>query len=67
VAFRSPKRHHIQVIAQQGRLARQRITGYNLRDHAELAMQRYSRIFANTMKARAAAAENRSMGHVYLH
>ncbi len=32
--------HHIEGIAQQGRLAWQRITGYNLRNHAELAMQR---------------------------
>ena len=45
--------HHIQVIAQQGRLAWQKITGYNLRNYAELAMQRYKRIFGNTMKARA--------------
>jgi hypothetical protein len=45
--------HHIEVIAKQGRLAWQRITGYNLRNYAELAMQRYKRIFGNTMKARA--------------
>jgi hypothetical protein len=45
--------HHIEVIAQHGRLAWQRITGYNLRNYAELAMQRYKRIFGNTMKARA--------------
>jgi hypothetical protein len=45
--------HHIEAIAQQGRLAWQRITGYNLRNYAELAMQRYKRIFGNTMKARA--------------
>jgi hypothetical protein len=53
--------HHIEVIAQHGRLAWQRITGYNLRNYAELAMQRYKRIFGNTMKARAATAENRGM------
>jgi hypothetical protein len=39
----------------------QRITGYNLRNHAELAMQRYKRIFGNTMKARVATAETRGM------
>jgi len=44
---------HIQVIAQQGRLAWQKITGYNLRNYAELAAQRYKRIFGNTIKARA--------------
>jgi len=27
--------------------------GYNLRNHVELVMQRYKRIFGNTMKARA--------------
>ena len=53
--------HHIEVIAQHGRLAWQRITGYNLRNHAELAMQRYKRIFGNTMKARVATAETRGM------
>jgi len=45
--------HHIKVIAQQGRLAWQKINGYNLRNYVELAMQRYKRIFGNTMKARA--------------
>jgi hypothetical protein len=45
--------HYIECIAQQRRLAWQRITGYNLRNYAELAMQRYKRIFGNTMKARA--------------
>jgi Transposase DDE domain len=49
----TPRDHHIQVIAQHGRLAWQRITGYNRRNYAELAMQRYKRIFGNTMKARA--------------
>ncbi|CAN7550796.1 hypothetical protein [Caballeronia sp. LjRoot31] len=45
--------HHIEAIALQGRLAWQKITGYNLRNYAELAIQRYKRIFGNTMKARA--------------
>jgi len=49
--------HHIQTNAQQRRLAWQRITGYNLRNYAELAMQRYKRIFGNTMKARALAQQ----------
>jgi len=43
----------IQTIAEQGRIAWQRKTGYNLRSYVELAMQRYKRIFGNTMKARA--------------
>jgi hypothetical protein len=32
---------HIQTIAEQGRIAWQRKTGYNLRSYVELAMQRY--------------------------
>ena len=47
------RNQHIQTIAQQGRIAWQQKTGYNLRNHVELAMQRYKRIFGNTMKARA--------------
>ena len=52
-AGNTQREHHIQVIAQQGRLAWQRITGYSLRNYAELAMQRYKRIFGNTMRVRA--------------
>lgn len=48
---------HIEAIAQKGRAAWQRITGYNFRSHVELAMQRYKRIFGNTMKARALARQ----------
>ena len=43
---------HIQTIEQQGRLAWQRETGYNLRSLVELSIQRYKRIFGNIMKAR---------------
>jgi hypothetical protein len=60
-AGNTQREHHIQVIAQQGRLAWQRITGYSLRNYAELAMQRYKRIFGNTTKARAATANDRGM------
>ncbi|MGZ3235950.1 MAG: IS5 family transposase [Burkholderiaceae bacterium] len=44
---------HIQSIAQLGRIAWQKITSYNLLNYVELAVQRYKRIFGNTMKARA--------------
>ncbi len=43
---------HIQMIAAHGRIGWQRKVGYNLRNYAELAMQRFKRIFGNTMKAR---------------
>jgi hypothetical protein len=48
----SQRDNHIQVIDQYGRIAWQKMTGYGLRNYAELAMQRYKRIFGNTMKAR---------------
>ena len=48
---------HIETIAQKGRVARQRITGYHFRSYVELAMQRYKRIFGNTMKVRALARQ----------
>lgn len=49
----SQRDHHIQTIALEGRIAWQRKTGYNLRSHVELAMQRYKRIVGYIMKARA--------------
>lgn len=43
---------HLQTIEQQGHMAWQRETGYNLRSLVELSIQRYKRIFGNIMKAR---------------
>ena len=48
----SQRDNHIRVIDQNGRTAWQKKTGYGLRNYAELAVQRYKRIFVNTMKAR---------------
>ena len=48
---------HIGTIAQKGRATWQRTSGYNFRSYVELAMQRYKRIFGNTMKARALARQ----------
>ncbi|WP_347988512.1 IS5 family transposase [Methylomonas sp. AM2-LC] len=48
----SQRDNHIKVIDQYGRIAWQKKTGYGLRNYVELAMQRYKRIFGNTMKAR---------------
>ncbi len=44
---------HIRVIHQHGRIAWQKKTEYGLRNYAELAVQRYKRIFGKAMKARA--------------
>lgn len=53
---------HIQTIANQGRMAWQKITGYSLRNYVELAVQRYKRIFGNTMKARALPQQKAEAG-----
>jgi hypothetical protein len=44
---------NIQAIKQHERIAWQQKTGYGQRNFVELAMQRYKRIFGNTVKARA--------------
>ena len=49
----TPRDQHSHTIEQQGRIAWQRQTGYNLRSYIKLAIQRYKRIFGNAMKARA--------------
>jgi len=53
---------HIQIIANLGRMAWQKITGYNMRNYVELAVQRYKRIFGNTMKARALLQQKTEAG-----
>ena len=50
---RTQRDRHIETLVRQGRIAWQRITGYNLRNYVELAMQRYKRIVGNALKARA--------------
>ena len=42
---------HIRDIKEHGRIAWQKMTGYGLRAYVELTIQRYRRIFGNTMKA----------------
>ena len=58
----SQRDRHIQTIAQEGRIAWQRKTGYNLRSQVELAMQRYKHIFGNLMKARARPEQKTEAG-----
>lgn len=48
----SQRDNHILDIEELGRIAWQNKTAYGLRNYVELAMQRYKRIFGNTMKAR---------------
>lgn len=54
----SQRDNHIRVIDELGRIAWQKKTDYGLRNYAELAMQRYKRIFGNTMKARKLPQQN---------
>ncbi|GJL72609.1 MAG: hypothetical protein NMNS01_18080 [Nitrosomonas sp.] len=58
---------HIRVIDQHGRIAWQKKTGYGLRNYAELAVQRYKRIFGNAMKGRALPQQKQKRGLVRLH
>ncbi len=52
LASNTQRDQHIHDIEQLGRIAWQKKIEYGLRSHVELAMQRYKRIFGNTMKAR---------------
>lgn len=49
----SQQGNHIRDIERHGCIAWQQKTAYSLRNYVELAMQRYKRIFGNTLKARA--------------
>jgi hypothetical protein len=53
---------HIKAIVENGRITWQRETGYNLRSHVELAMQRYKRIFGGKLKARALPRQKTEAG-----
>jgi hypothetical protein len=44
---------HIRTIQRQGRMPWHKQVGYHLRNYAELAVQRFKRIFGNKLKARA--------------
>ena len=48
---------HIQVIAEHGRMAWQRASGYNARAGAEGAMSRYKRIIGDTLRSHTQLAQ----------
>ena len=48
---------HIQVIAEQGRMAWQRTSGYNARAGAEGTMSRYKRIIGDTLRSHSRPAQ----------
>jgi hypothetical protein len=49
--------HHIQAIAEQGRMSWQRTSGYNARAGAEGAMSRYKRIIGDTLRSHSRPAQ----------
>ena len=48
----TPRDRHIQVMADRGRIAWQRATGYGKRNHAETAMGRYKHLIGPKLRAR---------------
>ena len=51
---------HIQVIAEQGRMAWQKTSGYNARAGAEGTMSRYKRIIGDTLRSHSRPAQERT-------
>ncbi len=48
----TPRDHHIQLLAEQGRTGWQRATSYGKRNHAETAMSRYKHLIGPKLRAR---------------
>ena len=48
----TPRDRHLQLIAEHGRMAWQKATGYHARAKAEAAMSRYKRVIGNTLRSR---------------
>ena len=48
---------HLQVLAEHGRMAWQRTSGYNARAGAEGTMSRYKRIIGDTLRSRSRPAQ----------
>ena len=53
----TPRDRHIQVMADRGRIAWQRATGYGKRNHAETAMSRYKHLIGPKLRARGRAGQ----------
>ena len=51
-AAQTPRDRHIQLIAEQGRMAWQRATGYGRRSLVETAIGRYKHLIGPTLRAR---------------
>ena len=53
----SQRDRHIQLIAEKGRMAWQRATGYGRRSHAETAVGRYKGLIGPKLRARGLPAQ----------
>ena len=54
---RNQRDRHIRLIAEKGRMAWQRATGYGRRSHAETAVGRYKAIIGPRLRARSLPAQ----------
>ncbi len=54
----TPRDHHIQLMADRGRIGWQRATGYGKRNHAETAMSRYKHLIGPKLRARTRANQD---------
>jgi len=54
----STRGHHIQLLAERGRIGRQRATGYRKRNDAETAMSRYKHLIGPKLRARARPSQH---------
>ena len=48
----TPRDRHLELIAEHGRMAWQKASGYHARAKAEAAMSRYKRVIGNTLRSR---------------
>jgi Transposase DDE domain len=52
IAAPTPRDRHLQLIAERGRMAWQKATGYQARAKAEAAMSRYKRVIGESLRSR---------------
>lgn len=53
----TPRDHHLQTIAERGRMGWQKASGYNQRAKAEAAVSRYKRVIGGTLRSQGGPAQ----------
>jgi hypothetical protein len=53
----TPRDHHLQIIAERGRMGWQKASGYNHRAKAEAAVSRYKRVIGGTLRSQGGPAQ----------